>query len=757
MINRQGAGVPYVGPKGKLPRVNSFDAWDTLIARRSVIDIHNEVDNLFPIVENVRKVGPKDIIVSDFYDEKLLHTVIPQVTGLHNKVYITENGKREGWIWANIRKEFVVTNHTGDNPITDITSVQQAGIQATLTDVATLSSVEQFLISSGLPSIARLIREARLTTYDPAYRRFELLQTQVNFPILLLASYLLHYQVAHHASVLMSGRDCCLWVQVQERLRDMLGGHYAVHYFHTSRIARTAASPTYLAYANKMLAPGALVVDLCGYGRSLPLLLDKTSYPKTGIYLLAKYPDPGRTSRAKALTAGSAVLATDSLIERANLARHAMAVDVDARSMPVYSNPARIDWENLPEIEVSHRAFGVALNLLGHYNTIIEELGHIEQHAIHRALDFLFGQLLNYRDVLAFRNDIMATEEQPILDELQLLTTGRVKASTKVQPTKPTRITRFHCEMPYFGQIAPNDGMSKAVLVALQKDDQYTTAAVSAKMAEDFGVVSKGKCMYLPSFYQLNALSRRSVDQRVDNVACFGRIFSLKNTLIQAIASWRFAQSRGKKLRFHVNDFADGWEGQAIMQTLHTFFDGRPDAELVVQPWTHKPELYRLLATMTVGLQVSLSEAANVTALDMASVGIPIVVSREIKWAHPDSIAYPTDSADITAKMLLAVAQPKLIEENRCRIQQHNDTCINRWRQLLGNDGKVLFLYYTPPPGSETGISNVAQNDAAMLRSHGVVADAAPTDFSKANVQALMRGKPYTHIIFEASFAAATG
>jgi hypothetical protein len=148
-------------------------------------------------------------------------------------------------------------------------------------------------------------------------------------------------------------------------------------------------------------------------------LLDRTKHPDAPIWLLSKYPDHHRgPSRAVALAEGQAIRAASSLIERSNLARHAMAVDVDKRGHPVYFNPMSIYWKGVPEIAVMHRAFGVALKLLSRYAVIQEALTKSDATLV-SILEFLFLQLKTYNLALRFQDDMMAKEE-PAIEELLL-------------------------------------------------------------------------------------------------------------------------------------------------------------------------------------------------------------------------------------------------------------------------------------------------------------------------------------------------
>jgi len=109
--------------------MNSYDLFDTLTAAPDPAIPAGDQDRHFPIAENIAKVRPQDVVVSDFYDTPKATRILRDVCGLNNKLICTENGKETGAVWNTVRPD----HHTGDNPRTDIASAERAGIPATLT------------------------------------------------------------------------------------------------------------------------------------------------------------------------------------------------------------------------------------------------------------------------------------------------------------------------------------------------------------------------------------------------------------------------------------------------------------------------------------------------------------------------------------------------------------------------------------------------------------------------------------------------
>lgn len=128
------------------------------------------------------------------------------------------------------------------------------------------------------------------------------------------------------------------------------------------------------------------------------------------------------------------------------------------------------------------------------------------------------------------------------------------------------------------------------------------------------------------------------------HIGCFGAIRPMKNHLTQAIAAIAFAKYKNKKLYFHINDDRTEQHGENVLKNLVALFDSTENAELVRHPWMPHDEFLKLVSSMDLGTQVSLTETYNIVAADFVSSGVPILVSKEIDWApllyraNPNSI-----------------------------------------------------------------------------------------------------------------------
>src|SRR6202041_1643999 len=84
---------------------------------------------------------------------------------------------------------------------------------------------------------------------------------------------------------------------------------------------------------------------------------------------------------------------------------------------------------------------------------------------------------------------------------------------------------------------------------------------------------ASSKVIFLPNYYPVtvgNHIPKPSSD--FIDIACFGAVRPLKNTMLQAVAALRFADRIGKKLRFHINSSRVECQGEPVLKSLRTLF-----------------------------------------------------------------------------------------------------------------------------------------------------------------------------------------
>jgi len=233
------------------------------------------------------------------------------------------------------------------------------------------------LDQEALGSLALFMREARLRSHHPdhALRALQNIQTQINVPILLLATVqLLRVVEAQNiTSLVFCSRDCEQWLELFRALRPDI----ATNYYYSSRIARLHPSDDYRRYSHDLIKPGSMVVDICGTGWSLSHLFASLGLQNQPVFLihhvekLAMYEAKRPTADTQRIY--TAMAPTRKLpnvaIELINTAEHGSALDIRfiaGAAVPVFAAP----WPETirTAIRTQRQAFADTVKLLPYHN-----------------------------------------------------------------------------------------------------------------------------------------------------------------------------------------------------------------------------------------------------------------------------------------------------------------------------------------------------------------------------------------------------
>lgn len=174
------------------------------------------------------------------------------------------------------------------------------------------------------------------------------------------------------------------------------------------------------------------------------------------------------------------------------------------------------------------------------------------------------------------------------------------------------------------------------------------------------------------------------MQDRAINVGCFGAVRPLKNQLLQALAAIQFAREKGSYLRFHINTGRVETGGEPVLKNLRQLFADVQGAELVEHTWFEPEDFIHFLHKhIDIGLQVSLTETFNVVTADYVTAGLPIVVSKEVKWVSSFSQAIDNSLPDIVSKMHRAWDWPILVRLNQHLLRKASKEAQALWIDWL--------------------------------------------------------------------------
>ena len=398
--------------------MKSFDLFRTLTFARNGQPGEDTVESHYPIAENVAKVQSGDIVVSEYEDYRRdkARAILSNIGLPNTQLITTEDGKTTGHIWPHLKSQgYDITEHTGDNQLQDVLGPQKHGIKGTHVTQHNFTKNESALLPI-FPNLANAMRKARLTTWhpDPLQRQRQLLQIEANFPLLFCASLLLNRQLKDE-TVLMSSRDCFLWKSVMAFLKDRTDAKYKIEYFYTSRLCREFPSKSYLEYVSQLLT-NAVVVDLCGTGRSLSLLLQRVAKPDTPIYFITQYSRHFMEQAYGPAKLGDIKTFIPNLqganLERANLAQHAMVSEAGLTDF----NPCNIYWQ-MPEITAQHEAFDTCIGAAHWYPLDLEATDQQLQGAIQVCCQWI----REYDSCMEFATKFLKDEDVAVMARLKEL------------------------------------------------------------------------------------------------------------------------------------------------------------------------------------------------------------------------------------------------------------------------------------------------------------------------------------------------
>ncbi len=393
--------------------MNSFDVFDTLLARRFITSVplfnqmeaelkipdfqqrrvaadngsrtlaeiyqeldlpedvmHREVelefDNAVPIVQNLQRVQHGDLLISDMYMSASDILRMVRGVGLDKQVtiYQSNKGKSSGDVWRQLmaHKPFC---HLGDNRHSDYELPRSLGFHCELYEGAGMTKNEAVLVEVGLPFLACLMREIRLSAASAEYAAFLSIAGQLNLPWLFFTSELLHRK--HTKKLVFLGRDSQL-------LCELFNTYFAAAYYlpFSRQVAFTQPREA-VAYLAAHSPQDSILVDVSSTGATWQKLqaglpIEAVIYSDVHSYTESK---PQLPDGFSFLTRNSQCGQTNYLLEIFNCGDHGYLERIDILSgglMGAEFSPLQLDPDLIAAI---HRPVHLAKRLAGVYRARI--------------------------------------------------------------------------------------------------------------------------------------------------------------------------------------------------------------------------------------------------------------------------------------------------------------------------------------------------------------------------------------------------
>jgi len=247
---------------------------------------------------------------------------------------------------------------------------------------------------------------------------------------------------------------------------------------------------------------------------------------------------------------------------------------------------------------------------------------------------------------------------------------------------------RLHSNTPFLsGEGNAIEWIKKYHEIA-KKYPKFHIASNSKRLINDLNQSLDIDMTYAPNIYfpdqHIKPLVHPPHSDEIVKIGGFGSLRQLKNQLIQAMAAIAFANQLGRKLEFHINHSPIEVQGEPIYKNIVQLFK-HSKHKLVVHEWHPHEDFLKLVKSMDLGLQVSMSETFNIVAADFVDLDVPVVGSDEVEWLSYLYKSKMTDLDDIVAHLWLAWAgkEINLQRANTWGLQNHNTHALEAWDKLL--------------------------------------------------------------------------
>lgn len=241
-------------------------------------------------------------------------------------------------------------------------------------------------------------------------------------------------------------------------------------------------------------------------------------------------------------------------------------------------------------------------------------------------------------------------------------------------------VIRLHSEIPFLA----NEGVAIEWLKEYTNYRNVTIASNSKHLIKALEPILKERIEYLPNYYPISKPHKKlkSLKGQI-NIGCFGAIRPMKNTLFQAICAIQFADNNNKVLNFHINSARLEQKGENAYKNVKALFEVSKH-NLVEHDWLEHKKFTKLVSTMDLCMQVSLSETYNIVAADSVNQLVPTVGTIEIPFlSYFSSTRKTKDVEQVLFLMYLNVKYSIFKKINRLLLQFNSLESQQIWFKFL--------------------------------------------------------------------------
>lgn len=252
---------------------------------------------------------------------------------------------------------------------------------------------------------------------------------------------------------------------------------------------------------------------------------------------------------------------------------------------------------------------------------------------------------------------------------------------------KPEWVIRVHSKGPFLAMEGiAFEWLNRYKIVA----EIYGNLRISCnnlQFNDEINAVKDYNSLYLPNIYDpdIKAFSNApDYSRRHIDIGCFGAVRPLKNQLLQAMAAITFADNIGKPMNFHMNGTRQEQMGQNVLRNIQALFTGTQHSLIQHEWYSHKEFATKLIPSMDIGMQVSLTESFNIVTADFVNAGVPIIVSEDVDWMPRYTRVSPNSVQEMVSKLHILYRNRDRGIYNLNALYKYNDTSTQIWQDYLG-------------------------------------------------------------------------
>ena len=352
------------------------------------LEVSLEKHQIFGIKENIDKVQDGDLLISDMYFSGADILELVRFAGCDKQItiYQSNSDKRTGVLWDKLKNTNLINTHLGDNNVSDVENPKLRNIKAEhYPNAVQFTGVENYLYSKGMAMLGSLVREIRLKYNQQNIKLFEL-SNQLNLPWLLICCELL-YRKHKDKNLVFLGRDCQLLYKVYNSFYE---NAYYVPF--SRKIAYTQPNES-VGYLKAHLPPDYVLVDISSTGATwekicsiYPFEVEILIYSDMFKYTKEK---PNLPKTFSYMFKNSVMGQTNEMVEILNCGDHGVIESIREHG-GVYTATFGDNEMNAKDVKDIHAPIELAVEVSAEYRNLKRELSDVSD----AELKLLFQQMI---------------------------------------------------------------------------------------------------------------------------------------------------------------------------------------------------------------------------------------------------------------------------------------------------------------------------------------------------------------------------